>query len=93
VNVITDDGTITFPKAEDPIRLSSEAEQNTLIEGIPVFSVTYGSGNMPEQVSGVAYIVSALVRSAYPDRTDLLIPHGLVRDDDGNIIGCRGFAQ
>jgi len=48
---------------------------------------------MPEQVSGVAYIVSALVRSAYPDRTDLLIPHGLVRDDDGNIIGCRGFAQ
>jgi len=93
VNVITDKGTITFPKAEDPIRLSSEAERNALIEGIPVFSVTYGSGNMPEMADGVIYIVSALVRSTYPDRTDLVVPHDVVRDENGNIIGCKGFAK
>jgi len=93
VNVITDDGTITFPKPNDPVRLSSDETQTGTINGIPVFSVTYGSGNMPEQENGVAYIVSALVKNAYPDRPDLLIPHGLVRDDEGNIVGCKGFAQ
>jgi hypothetical protein len=93
VNVLVGDKVFTFPKSDDPVRLSSEATQTGTINEIPVFSVTYGSGNMPEQESGVAYIVSALVKKAYPDRPDLLIPHGLVRDDDGNIIGCRGFAQ
>ena len=93
VNVITNNGTITFQKSDAPIRLSSEAKQVGTIGSVPVFSVAYGSGNMPEMVDDVIYIVSALVRSAYPDRTDLVVPHDVVRDHEGNIIGCRGFAQ
>jgi hypothetical protein len=93
INVITDKGTITFQKSDDPIRLSSDAKQVGTINGIPVVSVTYGSGNMPEMADGVIYIVSALVRAAYPNRPDLVVPHDVVRDHEGNIIGCRGFAK
>jgi hypothetical protein len=30
---------------------------------------------------------------AVEKRNDLINPHGLVRDDDGQIIGARGFAK
>jgi len=93
VNVITVNGTITFQKSDDPIRLSSDETQTGTVNAIPVFSVEYGSGNMPEPKNGVAYIVSALVKNAYPERPDLLIPHGLVRDAEGNITGCKGLAK
>jgi len=38
------------------------------------------------------YIVSRFVAEAVPERTDFLIPDGVQRVDDGNIIGCTGFA-
>ena len=97
VNLLVGDKVFTFPKADDPVRLSSEEVHSANIGNddytFPVYTVKYGSGNMPEQENGVAYIVSALVKNAYPDRPDLLIPHGLVRDNEGNIVGCKGFAQ
>lgn len=37
------------------------------------------------------YIVSRMVANALPNRKDLLVPNELVRDDQGNIIGCRSF--
>jgi|DEB0MinimDraft_10_1074344.scaffolds.fasta_scaffold114485_2 hypothetical protein len=93
VNVICSTRTITFPKDEDPISLSSEIEQIASIDGIPVYKEIYRSSNMPEYVEGVVYIVSAMVVNAYPHRYDLVYPYDVVRDDDGYIIGCRGFAQ
>lgn len=42
--------------------------------------------------SGTYYIVSRILAEALPERRDLLIPDGVKRDDDGNIIGCTGFA-
>lgn len=37
------------------------------------------------------YIVSQLVKNALPHRRDLIVPAEVVRDDTGNIIGCRSF--
>lgn len=43
------------------------------------------------------YIVSRVVAEALKekgwDMLQFLIPHDLVRDEQGNIIGCRGFAS
>lgn len=39
----------------------------------------------------VYYVVSQLVKSALPSRKDLLVPAEVVRDEKGNIIGCRSF--
>ena len=41
----------------------------------------------------VLYIVSGYVKSALPDRHDLITPDDPVRDADGRIIGCRGFSM
>lgn len=48
--------------------------------------------NLPERVDGTIYIVSALVAQAAKGRDDLMITDGSVRDVDGRIIGCTGFA-
>lgn len=48
---------------------------------------------VPEPQDGVVYVVSALVRLASPHRTDFLSPGPLIRDEDGNVIGCQGLTR
>lgn len=48
--------------------------------------------NLPEKTENTVYIVSSLVAQAAKDRDDLVITDGAVRDTDGRIIGCTGFA-
>ena len=82
----------TFLKSDNPIRLNSTSNQIGDVNGIPVNSVAFGSANLPAFQEGIYYIVSALVKNAFPNRPDLLVPHDVVRDEDGNIIGCRSFS-
>ena len=59
---------------------------------LPMFATKYGNvENLPEPENNTYYIVSRMVKTASIDRTDLLVPSGLVRDALGVIIGCRGF--
>lgn len=61
---------------------------------IPVEVVQLGKvTGLPEPMTGVAYVVPRLTADACPYRTDLYVPHGLIRDDDGVIIGAKGLAQ
>lgn len=41
----------------------------------------------------VYYIVSQLVKNAFPERTDLLVPAEVARDDKGVILGCRSLGR
>jgi hypothetical protein len=52
----------------------------------PTFGDVVG---LPAPASGVVFVVSALVRNAVPDRLDVASPGDLVRDDAGNVLGCR----
>lgn len=59
---------------------------------LPMFRTIYGEiENLPDVEDNTYYIVNRMVKTACPDRHDLLVPSGLVRDDNGVIIGCRGF--
>ena len=49
--------------------------------------------NLPPKEEGVMIIVSALVASAAKGRDDLLVPGELVRDDGGNIVGCKSLRR
>lgn len=64
------------------------------IDDVPLFH-SYYAGNLeglPEPVEGVIYVVSALALNAVPaDRTDVVAPGDVVRDDKGRVIGCKGF--
>jgi hypothetical protein len=63
------------------------------IDGVRIVSVDFGEADgLPYQQDEVFYIVSNLVQSAYPNRTDLFCPAEVVRDDKGNIIGCKSLS-
>lgn len=57
---------------------------------VMVSSLSAVSG-LPNEQAGVRFIVSAMVRAACTDRFDLVSPADLVRDEAGNVIGCRSF--
>jgi hypothetical protein len=48
---------------------------------------------LPAWEYGKFYIVSRIVAEACRDRFDLVFPYDLVRNDEGAIVGCRGFAR
>ncbi len=63
------------------------------IDDIPVFSKEFTEAiNVPEYKFGTFYIVSQIVKAALPNRDDLIVPDDIVRDNVGNIIGCRSFS-
>ncbi len=92
VVIVNKDGHVlrTYPSAGQ-IRLSSKTVIVADIDGIPLSRTEYGSTELPEYRDGTYYIVSQLVKSAYPDRKDLLIPAELVRDEKGVIIGAMSL--
>jgi len=47
--------------------------------------------DLPKPTHDIFYIVSKVVAAALPWRDDLFVPHGLIRDDKGNIIGSKGL--
>ena len=61
--------------------------------GVPMFKTVYGEvTNLPEEVRDTLYIVSGMVQTAAKDRTDLVVPANLVRDDKGMVVGCTGLS-
>lgn len=62
---------------------------------VPVDRVIYGTvDGLPPEREGVYHVVSLItVLQCMGKRNDLLIVSGTVRDDQGRIIGCTGFAR
>ena len=61
---------------------------------IETFVSSFGEvENLPPQEEGVMIIVSALAADAAKGRDDLLVPGELVRDDGGNIVGCKSLRR
>jgi len=94
VNVYRKDGTImSLPKGEIVPRLDAVEHPINEVEGVEIFTTDFGfTSNLPEEVEGTYYIVSRMVLDANPDRADLLAPGPAIRDDKGNIIGCKGLS-
>jgi hypothetical protein len=80
--------------SEGVIRLSEERQLIGQINGIPLYIKRFGTTvALPPQREGVYYIVSLPVAQAFPDRSDFIVPDQVVRDNEGRIIGCRGFTR
>ncbi len=86
----------TFPAClkDKLIRLKADVKQVGEIDGVPVSSTEFGSPEgLPKERNDVYYIVSQLVASACFDRMDLLVPAEVVRDENGQIVGCRSLGR
>ena len=89
----------TYPSAgqirlKEKIVASRKIEDSNGVE-LDIVDKEYGSSELPKPVYMQFFIVSKIVRDAFPDRTDLLVPDtgpdSVVRDDNGQIIGIRRF--
>lgn len=62
------------------------------VDDVPITKTSYSEPNgLPDYELGKFYIVSQLIKSAIPYREDLLVPAEMVRDDKGNILGCKSL--
>lgn len=94
ITIVDGNGDIqtTIPKSGTVARVAMKRVWTDCINGIGLYETQLGEvQDLPEREEGIRYIVSALVRTAVPDRVDLFSPGELVRDDAGRVIGCRGL--
>lgn len=93
VVIVKDDGsTLVYHPESVPARVDVTLREIDSVSEFPMFEETYGEViNLPAPKYGTALIVSGLVCSACPDRVDLVHPVGLIKDDEGHAIGCKGL--
>ena len=62
------------------------------IDGVEFLLREYtGTIDLPNVAPRTIYIVSGMVREANPDRLDIASPGDLLRDESGQIIGCKNL--
>jgi hypothetical protein len=91
IRLCGDDGLAReWPASSTPLRLEEKREEKGFFT-----KVTYSlPKDAPSPQSGVDYIVSLPVLMVMKDRKDFIAPDtgaGAVRDEDGKIIGTKGF--
>lgn len=91
----------TFKPEKRPVRMKTGVKTLAKFDDVPVKQITFGEANLPQpsgedptskDYKGRYYIVSALVATRHPERTDFLMPHDIVRDEKGVVLGCKSFA-
>lgn len=91
IKLLTASGTMQYA----PVGLARVSQTVTVVgevDGVKLVNVHFGEVvGLPEPVVGTLYIVSAMVREACKSRTDLASPGDLVRDEAGNIQGCKSL--
>jgi hypothetical protein len=94
VTLVNDQGDITLViKPEGtPARCAVKREIAFIADGISVNKSVFGEVvGLPEPIEGTWYIVSRIVAEA-AQRSDLLVPDETVRNQEGQIVGCKSFA-
>lgn len=94
IHFVNDSGEVylTLPPTLPAARCNTVTVAFGYFDGVPLTVTKFGSvTGLPEPAPGTLYIVSLVVRQASPDREDLASPGQVVRDSQGNIIGCKSL--
>lgn len=90
---------VTFPTSDIIARVESDRRHvaNLNVRGVKVPITKIKSGDvydMPEPQEDTIYIVSTMTARGLPDRQDLYIADGIVKDEySGRTIGCRSLRK
>ena len=95
INIVSSTGNpVVTLQSEGLVRCTQEDIPTGTIAGITITSTSYGQvEGLPSPAPNTYYIVSRLVLTACPDRTDLLVPNQVVRNEHGQIVGCQSLAN
>lgn len=94
LNIVTTDGNIVDLPSSGVARVASNKVMIGSVNGVGLYQEQYGDvEGLPSKYEDLNafYVVSRLVANAVPDREDLLVPGELIRNDEGQVIGCRGL--
>lgn len=94
LNVVTENGTVTVEPSGTIARCSvTNTPVRILPNGVTLYRTVYGEvTGLPEEQEGVIYVVSGLVRGAVPTRLDVASPGELIRNEEGQPVGCNGLS-
>lgn len=95
--IVHDDHRITLPPAAEPARVSSDTYSSPplVVDGeyVPVTAHrNQHVSNVPPAEEGIIYIAPLLV-ALTAKRSDVLAPDRLIRDANGQPIGCYGLVD
>lgn len=96
IHLYRGDELVETVKSSGIARVNVRSEVIGEVNGFPISKNFYGEiTGLPAPLPGIYYVVSALVAQAASGlkRADLLVVNDTVRDKDGRIVGCRGFAR
>ena len=86
---------LAIPPSGRVARVKASTIKSAEHAGVPIYSSTFGDvEGLPVPKPDVIYIVSALALNAVPtNRTDVVSPGNLQRNEHNQPIGCCGFRR
>jgi hypothetical protein len=94
IHICDADGRIvrTIHRSGNQARCAVSSVEVGQVDGIPLVTTQFGEvSGLPEPQSSMLYLVSLLVRQAVPHRLDVVSPGDMVRDGNGQIVGCKNL--
>lgn len=92
VNVLSSDGSVKiFPPGEETARLKVDVTYITTVDGVRITKSDFYKIKLPKEKKGKYYIVSYLVKNAFPERKDLLVPSEPVKNGNGRTLYCKSL--
>lgn len=93
INIITETSEIEIQPSGKIARCSEKIEQAGMLDGIALIKKSLGDvQDLPDPAPDTYYIVSLPVFMAKQDRQDILTIGESIRDNNGNIIGCKSLS-
>lgn len=89
---LKDGETLVIPADGRVARVSTTQKEVDELNNITIYETYFGEVvGLPERAENTFYIVSKITQDARPHRDDLLSPGNLIRDNEGNVVGCEGL--
>ena len=95
LNIFDEQGreTLEIEPSGQTARVETTREKVDEVAGVPIYETTTDEVvGLPEPKEDTLYVVSGFVCSEV-DRSDVVSPGELIRNDDGNPIGAKGFSR
>ena len=84
----------SFPTSGMVARVAMDTKVMSTTLGFPVTQTVFGTvEGLPSEAADTMYIVSAMIKNAQIERSDLLVPVGRVTDENGVIVGCTSLGM
>ena len=94
LNIIREDGTVLdLARSGHVVRVGTDRILKGTRDGVQFFEVAYGAVDFDGLDNGDVVVISALALAALPltYATHFASPGDLVRNDEGQPIGCKGL--